>query len=298
MSHSPRASGLTLVELMVVLAIAGLLTALALPALASARESARSATCLSSLRQSGLAMQFYTTDFRGYSVPNDLDPLPGSSHILAWQAYLWLHYLDQQRDVFQCPAQTFETQYNPVNPTLQPQYAELRSVSYVMNIIGPKATQAEGWHLAPQGDAPDAGIETGWSDQDKRRRSGWTGVPADASLGAGNPAFGEVPLLTEDARGSGAILITDHRTGWVLDASGHPNRSAIGSGMSAGIRNWSQSDAGHFHDAQPDLIPSEQRRKVGDHHPGQSFNALWGDGHASRHPLRSLPAEVWIAHER
>lgn len=292
------ARGLTLIELLIALAVISLLAAVCLPALSAARDNARSVTCLSSLRQTGIAMACYTADFSGYSVPNDLDPLPGSAHILAWQAYLWRHYLDQQQPVFQCPAQDSEAQYNPVNPTLQPAYANLSSVSYVMNIIGPKATLAEGWNLAPQGAAPEAGLETGWSNLQKQRRSGWTGVPANAPTGASAPAFGEIPVLKEQAARMQAIVITDHKTGWVLDAEGKPNRSAIGSGMSAGIRNWNQSDAGYFHPDKPDLVPSEQRRKVGDHHPGRSFNALRADGRATRQALRTLPASVWVAWER
>lgn len=55
----------TLVELLVVIAIIGVLVALLLPAVQSARASARSATCKSQLRQIGLATQQYCDSHDG-----------------------------------------------------------------------------------------------------------------------------------------------------------------------------------------------------------------------------------------
>jgi prepilin-type N-terminal cleavage/methylation domain-containing protein/prepilin-type processing-associated H-X9-DG protein len=52
-------SGFTLVELLVVVAIIGVLTALLLPAIQAARESARATTCRNNLKQLGVALQSY-----------------------------------------------------------------------------------------------------------------------------------------------------------------------------------------------------------------------------------------------
>jgi prepilin-type processing-associated H-X9-DG protein/prepilin-type N-terminal cleavage/methylation domain-containing protein len=63
-SMSPRTrSGLSLVELLVVLAIVGVVLGLAVPAVQYTRESARNATCKNHLRQLGIALQNHHSKF-------------------------------------------------------------------------------------------------------------------------------------------------------------------------------------------------------------------------------------------
>lgn len=59
----------TLIELLVVIAIIAILAAILLPALNSARERGRSASCVSSLKQYGNAMMAYHDAYDDYFVP-------------------------------------------------------------------------------------------------------------------------------------------------------------------------------------------------------------------------------------
>ena len=61
-----RRRAFTLIELLVVIAIIAILAALLLPALESARESARRTACVSQLKQWGLGASAYLTDFGYY----------------------------------------------------------------------------------------------------------------------------------------------------------------------------------------------------------------------------------------
>ena len=63
-SSHPR-NAFTLVELLVVVAIVALLAAILLPVFNKARDSAKTSSCQNNLRQIGIAMELYASDYRG-----------------------------------------------------------------------------------------------------------------------------------------------------------------------------------------------------------------------------------------
>lgn len=91
--------GFTLVELLVVVAIIGLLTAILLPAVQQVREASRRAVCLNNLRQLGLALHMHH-DAQGCFPPGGIEPRVNPKQTqrrqLAWSVFV-LPYLEQKQ---------------------------------------------------------------------------------------------------------------------------------------------------------------------------------------------------------
>jgi len=91
-----RRNGFTLIELLVVIAIIAILAAILFPVFARAREKARQSSCVSNLKQMGLAMHMYASDYDerlpwNYAwVPADWVPEQGNwfSGFYMWDVFL------------------------------------------------------------------------------------------------------------------------------------------------------------------------------------------------------------------
>jgi len=113
-----RARGFTLIELLVVIAIIAILAAILFPVFAKAREKARQTSCLSNLKQLGLAFHQYTQDYderwplTAFTLPGGA----GSGSTDAGTTELWYHPLNpyiKNYQLFKCPSAT----YNPMGVT-------------------------------------------------------------------------------------------------------------------------------------------------------------------------------------
>src|SRR5579871_169189 len=79
-----RSLGFTLIELLVVIAIIAILAAILFPVFAQAREAARKTSCLSDLKQNGLAMLQYVQDYDETFVPWHIGGAEGQNPITSF----------------------------------------------------------------------------------------------------------------------------------------------------------------------------------------------------------------------
>jgi len=99
MSHPKTRAAFTLIELLVVIAIIAILAAILFPVFAQAREKARSASCLSNIKQMGLAFGMYSQDYDEKN-PNGINWYYPGGNGWAGQVYPYVKNIK----IYACPS--------------------------------------------------------------------------------------------------------------------------------------------------------------------------------------------------
>lgn len=111
----------TLIELLVVIAIIAILAAILFPVFASAKEAAKKTACMSNMKQIGISLQLYLTDyddrmfFRSGSVNSRSGDIPTTNGNRWWN--LLMPYI-ASNNVFRCPSDDLPTPSKDVNGNL------------------------------------------------------------------------------------------------------------------------------------------------------------------------------------
>jgi prepilin-type N-terminal cleavage/methylation domain-containing protein len=126
----------TLIELLVVIALIAILSAMLFPVFARVREKARQSSCLSNLRQIGMAYTLYTSDYDGYfpyavssaAKIGTAGSLPDEKILVAPLLPNVLHPYIKSKEIFRDPSENGN--YGPYGKQIKPSYYAVYGSSY------------------------------------------------------------------------------------------------------------------------------------------------------------------------
>jgi len=141
-----RSRGFTLIELLVVIAIIAILAAILFPVFARAREKARQTTCLSNVKEIGLACLMYVQDYDerfprsgGYRAYAELSVPTGYCY---W--FMQVHPYIKNSAIFSCPSYNNNRCYSGGTNGVHPDFPD--GVNYTYNTYANARSLAEVQH--------------------------------------------------------------------------------------------------------------------------------------------------------
>lgn len=198
----PHKYGFTLIELLVVIAIIAILAAILFPVFAQAREEARRISCISNMKQIGLALRMYAQDYDEFYPHLRLGPGDAGAN---WRTAIYPYV--KSIGVFGCPSNPFA---RPAGPGVMPASGNPDDVAGVDNTNH----NAYGWQYVPGHIMPISYAMNSCS-------TSW--LPGDGSYGDAGPPLSDASITRSANTFAIAETVWVHpdvHAGWVLGTDG------------------------------------------------------------------------------